>query len=206
VHGRLEEDAARRVLHAEDGGAAAPHRWEAAMRRHGRWSLLEVPRLAGLSACGRGGYGAAAPGRRSSCWRRGGCDGAWWLSTREEKGDMFSGWCGDVLGESPAPILSVPAAVVPRCHFSSWKRLPWSFIYTLDGCGSPGEIPSSGFPGGPWRRLCRSLLVGIVLESSLCFFYCRHGGGCRGSNPEWRTCESRRRPRRPYCATASWGG
>jgi hypothetical protein len=162
---RLEEDAERQVLQFEDGGAAAPHRWEAAVRTHGRWSWLEVPRLAGSSMCGRGGSGPAAPGRRSSCWRRGGYVVAWWLSTREEKGGLFSGWRGDVPGESLAPILSVPAAVAPRRHFSSWRRLSWSFVYPLDGCSSPGEIPSSGFPGGRWRRLRRFLLVGIVLES-----------------------------------------
>jgi hypothetical protein len=165
-----------------------------------------VPRLADSSVCLRGGFGATTPSMRSSCWRQGGCVGAWWLSNREEKGGLFSGWCGDVSVESPTPILSLPTVVAPRCHFPSWRCLPWSFVYTLDGCGSPGEIPSSGFPGGRWRRLRRFLLIVIVLESSLCFFYCRHGGGCRGSGPEWRTCKSRRRPRRPCWATPSWGG
>jgi hypothetical protein len=38
-------------LQAEDGDTATPHQWEAAARRHSRWSWLEVPWLAGSSAC-----------------------------------------------------------------------------------------------------------------------------------------------------------
>jgi hypothetical protein len=88
------------------------------------------------------------------------------LSTREVKGGLFSGWSGDVSGEILAPILSVPAAVASRRHVSSWRRLPWSFVCILDGCGSPGEIPNSGLPGGRWRRVRCFLLEGIILESS----------------------------------------
>jgi hypothetical protein len=35
---------------------------------------------------------------------------------------------------------------------------------SLWGLGSPGEILSFGYTGGRWRRLCRDLLGGVVME------------------------------------------
>jgi hypothetical protein len=60
VHARLEEAAARWVLRAED---AAPHRWETASSRRGRWSWLEVPWLAGSSVCGSRRFRGYGPGQ-----------------------------------------------------------------------------------------------------------------------------------------------
>jgi hypothetical protein len=109
-------------------------------------------------------------------------------------------------GRKPSTDLVGAGSSGVRCHFSSWRHLPWNFIYTLDGFISLGETPSFGFPCGRWLRQCRFLLGGIILESlhsmaGVCFFSCRHDSGCRGSGSEWRPCESRRRPQRPCWAT-----
>jgi hypothetical protein len=99
------------------------------------------------------------------------------------------GWHGGVPGKSPAPTtsLSVPAAVAPGVIFLLGDACHGAPSAPSRGLGSPGEIPSSWFPGGRWRRLRHFLLGGIVLESShlaaaVCF-YCRQDGGCRGSSP-----------------------
>jgi hypothetical protein len=63
----------------------------------------------------------------------------------------------------------------------------WSFFHTLVvGLGYPGEIPSSGYLGGRWRRLRRDLHRGVILEALLSFCLCfspRRVGGCQGSAP-----------------------
>jgi hypothetical protein len=103
---------------------------------------------------------------------------------------LFSGVAWRSSGQKPSTdnVLVGAGSCGARRHFSSWRRLPRSSVCAPSrGLGSPGEIPSSWFPGGRWRRLRHFLLGGIVLESShlaaaVCF-YCRQDGGCRGSGP-----------------------
>ena len=113
---------------------------------------------------------------------------AWWRSMLRTRSCSANGWRGGVPSESFALILSVPAAAAQRRRFPPWRRWPWSSIRThVAGLGSPGEIPSSGFPGGRRRRLRRDLPGGVVLEALSSFGVCssrRRVGGCRGSGPE----------------------
>jgi hypothetical protein len=84
----------------------------------------------------------------------------WWVvcGRIEARACAALGWCGGASSESFALILSVPAAVAHLRRLPSWRRWAWSSINALVlGLGSSGEIPSSGFPGGRRRRLCRDL-------------------------------------------------
>jgi hypothetical protein len=171
-------------------GVQGPGRWPSPLlllrrwssefyKRAGRWQIWCLGQVwLLLATVGPWGATVAAVLCPAGSWRFSGCglghdvfvlETRWlrWCCRQEKGRAAYSrGWHGDVLGESLAPILSVPVAVAPRHHLSSWRRLPWSFVYILNGCGSSGEIPSSGFPGGRWRRLRRFLLESIVLESS----------------------------------------
>lgn len=146
-------------------------------------------------------------------WRRGG------LVQRRCSGKLGT-WCPGLLVFPPSRWEEFRAKASHRlCRYrqrrrarvvSSLEALAVELRLHPEGLGSPGEIPSFGFPSGRWRRLRRSLLGGIVLESPQ-----RLQAQASPSSVGWMSgqrpradgvCTSRRRSREPWWATASWGG
>jgi hypothetical protein len=199
-------------------------RVEAADRRPHMLICWSFGLLRRTTVGGRLGWGAAAPAgpwRRCATVqgrRRGGG-----LLAGDEVAAMVLGGCRQEKRCAACSRGGVEMFRAKALHRSCRCRQQWrpSVIFLLgDACRGVSSTPSvvalreKSQAMGSQAGVDGVYVVSFLKASSrrartqrwACFFYCRHGSGCRGSGLEWRTCESRRRPRRPCWATASWGG